>query len=74
LNADQQATLNDLTSEALATLAKRDTRAMLAVHLKVLDALVREGRAACAALGVAYPITEEGDAKLRRFLRNAWPS
>lgn len=74
LNADQQAKLNDLTAEALTTLVKRDIRAMLAVHLKVLDALVREGRAACATLGVAYPITEEGDAKLRLLLQDAWPS
>jgi ribosomal 50S subunit-associated protein YjgA (DUF615 family) len=46
---------------------------MLEVHLKVLDALVAQGRAACAALGVAYPVTDDGDARLRRLLRDAWP-
>ena len=74
VSPDQQAVLDQLTSEALAALANRDTRAMLMVHLKVLDALVREGHAACAALGVAYPITEGGDAALNRLLQDAWPS
>jgi hypothetical protein len=74
ISPDQQAMLDDLTTEAVAALAKQDMRAMLAVHLKVLDALVREGRGACAALGVAYPIAEEGDAKLRQLLQDAWPS
>jgi hypothetical protein len=46
---------------------------MLEAHLKVLDALVREGRAACASLGAAYPISEQGDARLRDLLQRAWP-
>jgi hypothetical protein len=74
LTPDQQATLNDLTTEALIALTKKDMRVMLAVYPKVLDALVREGRAACTALGLAYPITEEWDAKLHQLLIDAWPS
>jgi hypothetical protein len=73
LRPEQQQMLDALSAEALAGLARRDAAAMLDVHLKVLDALVREGRAACASLGVAYPITDEGDAKLRDLLQRAWP-
>lgn len=68
-----RATLDALTAEVLAGLATQDKAALLTAHLKVLDALVAEGRAACAALGVAYPITEDGDARLRDFLTRAWP-
>jgi predicted nucleotidyltransferase len=73
LRPDQQAILDALSDEALAGLARRDAAAMLEVHLKVLDALVAQGRAACAALGVAYPVTEAGDAALRKLLQDGWP-
>ena len=69
-----RATLDTLTGEVLAGLVARDSSALLATHLKILDALVAEGRAACTALGVAYPITEAGDARLRDFLTRAWPT
>lgn len=74
LEAGQQATLDELSAAALAALAQRDQEAMLAVHLTVFDALVREGRAACLALGVAYPISDDGDDGLRQLLRDAWPT
>jgi predicted nucleotidyltransferase len=74
LDGVQQTTLDGLTTDALAALTNRDLSAMLAIHLKVFDALVHEGRKACAALGVAYPVAREGDAKLRRLLQDAWPS
>lgn len=70
---DQQAVLDQLSTRAIAALSSRDLGEMLTVHLAVLDALVTEGRAACAALGVDYPITETGDARLRRLLQAAWP-
>lgn len=73
LTAGHRATLDLLTGEVLAGVAARDVRALLVTHLKILDALVVEGRAACAVLGVTYPITEAGDAKLRAFLEQAWP-
>jgi hypothetical protein len=73
LRPEQQAVLDTLSQEALNGLARRDAAAMLQVHLKVLDALVREGRAACDSLGVVYPITGEGDARLRGLLQRAWP-
>ena len=74
LSPAQQVILDALTREALAGLAARDMATMLAVHLKVLDALVAEGRAACAAIGVPYPITDEGDAALRALLQAGWPA
>lgn len=70
---DQQAVLDHLTTRAIAALASRDLGEMLSVHLEVFDVLVSEGRSACAALGVDYPITETGDARLRRLLQDAWP-
>lgn len=73
LDAGQQAMLDDLSTAALAALARRDKKAMQAVHLTVFDALVREGRAACLALGVAYPITDDGDKGLRQLLQDSWP-
>jgi predicted nucleotidyltransferase len=73
LKPPQQALLDSLTDEALAGLAKRDTAALLAVHLKVLDSLMNEGRAACAALGVPYPISPEGDESLKALLAAGWP-
>lgn len=73
LREEQRAFLDQLTAEVLAGVSLRDHGALLTVHLKVLDTLVREGRAACASLGVEYPILEKGDAKLRRFLQDAWP-
>ncbi|WP_340647050.1 nucleotidyltransferase domain-containing protein [Phenylobacterium sp.] len=74
LTEAHRATLDSLTGEVLAGVAARDARALLTTHLKILDALVVEGRAACAALDVDYPITEAGDAKLRAFLERAWPA
>jgi len=73
LTPAQQGRLDALTSEALAGLAARDAAALLIVHLKVLDALIAEGRAACESLGVPYPITTEGDAGLRALLAAGWP-
>lgn len=73
LGEADRAVLDALTADAVAAIAGRDPAAALAAHLKVLDALVREGRAACAALGVDYPISEAGDAALRRLLQEGWP-
>jgi shikimate kinase len=39
-----------------------------------LAALVEAGRAACAALGVDYPITEVGEREVRAMLDRDWPA
>ena len=58
LSPEEQAQLAALTADALAALAARDASALKRVHLRVIDGLVVEGRAACAALGVDYPIAD----------------
>jgi uncharacterized protein YjhX (UPF0386 family) len=73
LTDTQRGVLDELTSEALAGLAMRDAAALLQVHMKVLDGLIKEGRAACSALGVPYPITAEGDESLKALLQAGWP-
>ena len=74
LRPDQRAALDALTAAALDALARRDAAALREVHLRVYDALVREGRAACAALRTPYPVSDAADAALRAFLTRAWPT
>ncbi|HEY9217943.1 MAG TPA: hypothetical protein VIO94_07840 [Phenylobacterium sp.] len=73
LTPAQRERLEALTDEVLAAVQDRSPSAALAAHLQVFDVLVSEGRAACEALGVAYPIREDQDARLRRLLVEAWP-
>ena len=73
LTAAERARLDALTADALAALAARDAAALKAVHLRVGDALVVEGRAACAALGCEYPISEANEAAVRALVERAWP-
>jgi len=62
-----------LTNDALRALAARDRAALKDVHLRVLDALVDAGRAACAALGVDYPISNVGEREARALVEREWP-
>lgn len=73
LDAAQQAEIDRLTTRAQAALTARDTTALKAVHLDVFDALGREGRAACTALGTPYPIGTREEADLRALLEREWP-
>ena len=73
LTAREREQLAQLTADALAALAVRDATALKLVHLRVLDALVAEGKAACAALGVDYPVTEDGEREVRTLLERFWP-
>ena len=73
LRPEQQAELDALTSELLAALHRRDLPALRDVHLRINAAMVREGRAAFAALGLPYPGTEAGDASIRAFFERDWP-
>ncbi|HXC54998.1 MAG TPA: aminoglycoside 6-adenylyltransferase [Rhizomicrobium sp.] len=72
LNAGQQTELDRLTQRALAAVAARDTGQLKEVHLQVYDALLREGRAACAALGTPYPLNEADERDLRALLEREW--
>lgn len=72
LDRGQQAELDRLTRRALAAVMAQDAAALKPVHLDIYDALVREGRAACASLGTAYPIGEQEEADLRALLERNW--
>jgi predicted nucleotidyltransferase len=67
------AQLAALTDRVLEAVTSRDLGLALETHLSVYDALVWEGRRACQALGVDYPITAEADAALRRLIAANWP-
>jgi hypothetical protein len=73
LDGSQQAEIDALTTRALDATTRRDSAALKAVHLDVYDALVREGRAACAALGADYPLGEAEERDLRALLEREWP-
>ena len=72
LTAEQQAELDRLTHGALFAVTHRDATALKQVHLEIYDALVREGRAACAALGAPYPLKQAGENGLRVLLERDW--
>jgi hypothetical protein len=73
LPAERRQQLEDLTQMFVTAYAQRDLPALLAAHLAINAALVREARAAYAALGVLYPISEANDAALRAFYERDWP-
>ena len=73
LTPEEREQLAQLTADALAALSARDAAALKIVHLRVLDALVAEGRGACAALGVDYPVGEAAEREVRELLERAWP-
>jgi len=72
LNGEQQAELDRLTHRALVATAHRDATELKDVHLEVYDALVREGRAACSALGAPYPLDVADERDLRALLEREW--
>jgi predicted nucleotidyltransferase len=73
LTEDERSTLAALTAEALAALAARDPAALKATHLRVFDVLAEQGRAACAALGVDYPVSDAGEREVRALIERNWP-
>ncbi|MGH6956941.1 MAG: nucleotidyltransferase domain-containing protein [Caulobacteraceae bacterium] len=73
LSEEERERLAALTDAALAALAARDKAALKVVHLAIGDALVTEGRAACAALGVDYPIGEAEERQVRALIERLWP-
>jgi hypothetical protein len=72
LNEKQQAEIDRLTHRALFAVTHRDATALKETHLEIYDALVREGRAACAALGAPYPLKEADEHDLRALLEREW--
>jgi len=72
LTQAQQAEINRLTQSALAAVTQRDATALKAAHLEVYDALIREGKAACAALGTPYPLNDTNERDLRALIDKEW--
>ena len=72
LAESQQRELDRLTHCAMTAVLQRDTSGLKDVHLDIYDALVREGRAACAALGAPYPLREADERDLRALLEREW--
>ncbi len=70
----ERAQLADLTTDALEALAARDAAALKPVHLRLQDALVEAGRAACATLGVDYPIDAASERAVRELIETSWPT
>jgi predicted nucleotidyltransferase len=74
LTAEERELLAQLTADALSALAARDAAALKPVHLRLLDALVAQGKGACQALGVDYPISDEDEAEVRALIERSWPA
>jgi predicted nucleotidyltransferase len=74
LTDDERAELADLTDAALKALAARDVAALKGVQLRIHDALVEAGRAACATLGVDYPIDAVSERAVRDLIEASWPA
>jgi hypothetical protein len=68
-----RALVDDLTTAALSALAAHDPAALEATHLRLADALVAAGRAACATLGVGYPISPANEQAVRDLVDRTWP-
>jgi predicted nucleotidyltransferase len=73
ISAADRALVDDLTAAALPVLAARDAAALKPTHLRLTDALVVAGRAACATLGADYPLSEASERAVRDLIDRAWP-
>jgi predicted nucleotidyltransferase len=62
-----------LGAAVAVAVAARDLPAMRDVHLRIVDAVLREGRAAYASLGLSYPMTGEQEQAIRRIYLDNWP-
>jgi len=72
LTPQQRAEIDRLTHRALFAVTHRDGIALKEVHLDVYDALIREGKAACAALGAPYPLNDGDERDLRALIDKEW--
>jgi hypothetical protein len=73
LRPDQQEELGRLSEQSAAACLRRDAAAMRDAHLAIHEALVREGRAACTALGIPFPLSDAAGAAIRAFFLREWP-
>ena len=73
LRPEQRALIDELTRAVVDGVTRRDLVALRDAHLRINEALAREGKAACAALGIPFPLSEEAYATLRTFYERDWP-
>ena len=71
LEEEQRAEVDALTREVLTALAARSPEASLQAHLRVVDVMGEQGRAACAALDLEFPEAAEREARL--LYEREWP-
>jgi hypothetical protein len=71
LSDEQRAEVDSLAREVLTALGARSPEASLRAHLRIVDAMGRVGRAACAAFDLEFPEAAEREA--RRFYEREWP-
>ncbi len=74
LRPEQQSGLEMLSAAVMEGVVRRDADALRDVHIRVVDAFLREGKAALALLNLPYPGTEAGDAGLRLMYERQWPA
>jgi predicted nucleotidyltransferase len=74
LPQEQQAELEAFSLALVEGVARRDLTALRDLHLRIFDAVVGEGKAALAGLGLSYPGTDAGDARTRAMYAQQWPA
>jgi hypothetical protein len=71
LTDEERREVDALAHEVLTALAARSPEASLQAHLRIVDAMGRAGRAACAAFGLEFPEAAEREA--RALYEREWP-
>ena len=74
LPSGQRDLVESLGEAIVSAAAARDRIAVRDVHLDIVAALIREGRAAYAALGGACPLTDAAEQSLLAFYVREWPA
>lgn len=74
LPQEQRRFIEELGAEVTTACAARDLAALQRVHLRILDAIYREGRLACAAIAIPYPISADAETAIRRLYLEHWPA
>lgn len=71
LTDEQHREVDALAQEVLTALAARSPEASLRAHLRIVDAMGKAGRTACAAFDLTFPEAAEREA--RRLYEREWP-
>jgi hypothetical protein len=74
LAADQRDLVESLGDAIVRAAAARDRIALRDTHLRIVEALIREGRAAYTALGGECPLTDAAERALHEFYVRDWPA